>query len=156
MVGSDADKFKDVAAETKLPQGRQESCARDFRSAAHSWDLVLTPRLRAPDQPKTKIDVDYGDAKGDLAVAAQVLRSIGLLETVSEYTAEAFAWPTPFTLELQSCGFPNARWDLSTHKLTLCYELAADFAVLYTDYGAASAQARRAAPRAKTRKRKSK
>ena len=42
-----------------------------------------------------------------------------------------------------------------THKLTLCYELAADFAVLYTDYGAASAQARRAAA-TKSRKRKSK
>jgi len=156
MVGSDADKFKDVAAETKLPQGRQESCARDFKSAAHSWDLVLTPHVRAPDQPKTKIDVEYGDAKGHLAVAAQVLRSIGLLETLAEYTAAAFAWPAPFTLELQSCGFPNARWDLSTQKLTVCYELAADFAVLYTDYGAASAQARRAAPRAKSRKRKSK
>jgi hypothetical protein len=156
MVGSDADKFKDVAAETKLPKGRQESCARDFSSAAYSWDLVLKPHVRALDQPKTKIDVDYGDAKGRLEVAAQVLRSIQLLETLAEHTAEAFAWPAPFTLELQSCGFPNARWNLSTHKLTVCYELAADFAVLYTDYGAASAQARRAAPRAKSRKRKSK
>jgi hypothetical protein len=98
----------------------------------------------------------YGDAKGRLEVAAQVLRSIQLLETLAEHTAEAFAWPAPFTLELQSCGFPNARWDLSTHKLTVCYELAADFAVLYTDYGAASAQARRAPPRTKSRKRKSK
>ena len=67
--------------------------------------MALKAHLRSPDQPKTKIDVDYGDAKGNLAVAAQVLRSIGLLETVSEHTAEAFAWPAPFTLELQTCGF---------------------------------------------------
>jgi hypothetical protein len=155
MVGSDADKFKDVAAETKLPKARQDSCAGDFSDATYSWDLVLTPHVRAPDQPKTAIDVVYGEAKGRLEVGAEVLRSIQLLETVAEHTAEAFAWPAPFTLELQTCGFPSARWDLSTHKLTLCYELAADFAELYADYGAASVQARRAAPPAKLRKRKS-
>jgi hypothetical protein len=27
-------------------------------------------------------------------------------------------------------------WDLQSHKLTLCYELAADFADLYREYGA--------------------
>ena len=156
MVGSDEDKFKDVAAETKLPKGRQQSCAGDFSNAAYSWDLVLKPHVRTPDQPKTKIDVVYGEAKGRLEVAAQALRSIQLLETLAEHTAEAFAWPAPFTLELQTCGFPNARWDLSTHKLTLCYELAADFADLYTTYGAAPAKTRRAAPSAKPRKRKSK
>jgi Putative metallopeptidase len=98
--------------------------------------------------------VVYGEAKGRLEVAAQALRSIQLLETVAEHTAEAFAWPAPFTLEMQTCGFPNARWALPTYKLTLCYELAADFAELYTTYGTVAAQTRRAAPR--PRKRKSK
>jgi hypothetical protein len=37
-------------------------------------------------------------------------------------------------LEMQTCGFPNARWDLESHKLIMCYELAADFADLYRDY----------------------
>jgi hypothetical protein len=36
---------------------------------------------------------------------------------------------------MQSCGSPNARWDLKTHKLVLCYEFAAEFADLYRDYG---------------------
>ncbi len=156
MVGSDEDKFKDVAAETKLPKARQESCEGDFSNAAYSWDLVLKPHVRAPDQPKTTIDVVYGEAKGRLEFAAEALRSTQLLETVAKYTAEAFAWPAPFTLELQTCGFPNASWDLSTRKLILCYELAADFADLYTAYGAASAETRRPAPPAKPRKRKSK
>ena len=60
---------------------------------------------------------------------------IRLLETVAEHAADDFAWPAPFTLEMQSCGFPNARWDLATKKLTLCYELAREFADLYRDYG---------------------
>ena len=57
MIGSDKDKFKDLASETKLPEERQESCAEDFSSASYSWDLLLKSHLRAPDQPKTKIDV---------------------------------------------------------------------------------------------------
>jgi hypothetical protein len=41
----------------------------------------------------------------------------------------------PFTLEMQSCGFINAAWVEADHKLTLCYEMAADFAELYRDFG---------------------
>jgi hypothetical protein len=136
MVGSDDEKFKDLAKETKLPEDRQDSCAGDYSNAAYSWDLVLKPHRRPPDQPKTKIEVVYGPAEGRAAVAEQVNRSIRLLETVAEHAADDFVWPSPFTLEMQSCGFPNARWDLQSHKLTVCYELAAELADLYRDYGA--------------------
>jgi Putative metallopeptidase len=61
------------------------------------------------------------------------------LEPVAAFLADQLVWPTPFTLEMQSCGFVNARWVASTHKLTLCYELATDFAELYRDYSVASA-----------------
>jgi hypothetical protein len=135
MVGSDDEKFKDLAKETKLPEERQDSCAGDYSNAAFSWDLVLKPHRRTPDQPKTKIDVVYGPAEGRAAVAQRVNRSIRLLETVAEHASDEFAWPAPFTLEMQSCGLSNARWDLSTHKLTVCYELAAEFADLYRGYG---------------------
>jgi hypothetical protein len=43
MVGSDEDKFKDLAKETKLPEERQDTCAGDYSNAAYSWDLVLKP-----------------------------------------------------------------------------------------------------------------
>jgi hypothetical protein len=36
--------------------------------------------------------------------------------------------------EMQTCGFINARWVRSTRKLTLCYELAQDFADLYREF----------------------
>ena len=139
MVGSDEDKFKNLADETKLPKDRQDSCARDYNKAANSWGLVLKPHLRSPDQPKTKIDVVYGDAKGSLEGIAQAARSINLLEPVAQHLADAFVWSAPFTLEMQNCGFINAQWDASTRKLTLCYELAEDFAELYRAYGVARA-----------------
>jgi len=143
IVGADKKKFNELARETKLPEDRQDSCAGDYSKAANSWDLILKPHLRVPDQPKTKIDVVYGESKGKLEAVAQAARSIMLLEPVATLSADQFAWPTPFTLEMQSCGFINAAWVASTHKLTLCYELAADFAELYRDYGAATADSRK-------------
>jgi hypothetical protein len=144
MVGFDDEKFKDLAKETKLPEERQDTCAGDYSNAAYSWDLVLKPHRRAPDQPKTEIDAIYGPAEGRAKTAQQVARSIRLLQTVTEHVADEFVWPTPFSLEMQSCGFPNARWDLATHKLTLCYELAGEFADLYRDYGEVRADSRTA------------
>ncbi len=135
MVGFDAEKFKDLAKETKLPQERQNTCAVDYKNAAFSWDSVLKSHRRAPDQPRTKIDVVYGPAEGRIATAREVATSIRLLETVAQRAADDFAWPEPFTLEMQSCGAPNANWDATTHKLTVCYELASDFAALYRGYG---------------------
>src|SRR6516162_4166459 len=135
MVGYDGKKFKDLAEETKLPQDRRDSCAGDYSNVAFSWDLVLKPHRRAPDQPKTKIDIVYGPAEDRIATARQVATTIRLLDTVAEHAADDFAWPKPFTLEMQSCGSPNAGWHPSTHKLTLCYELAGDFAELYRGYG---------------------
>jgi hypothetical protein len=35
-----------------------------------------------------------------------------------------------------SCGTPNAHFDVQMHSLTVCYELAEDFANLYRGYGA--------------------
>jgi hypothetical protein len=138
LVGSDREKFKSLADEMKLPEDRQDSCAVDYNKASHAWDLVLRPHRRAPDQAKTKIDVVYGDG-GKLASVAEIARAIRLLEPVAELTADLTAWPAPFTLEMQSCGYVNAAWVPSTRKLTLCYELADDFAELYRTYGSAEA-----------------
>jgi hypothetical protein len=142
MVGADPIRFMDLAAETKLPKNRQESCAEDYRDAAKSWGVVLQPHLRASDQPETKIDVVYGVAGGRLEISAQVARSIKLLEPVAARSAELVVWPAPFSLEMQTCGSVNARWVPATRKLTLCYELAEDFADLYREYGAARAGSR--------------
>jgi hypothetical protein len=135
MVGSGDPKYQSLADETKLPKDRQKSCAGDFADGSGSWDAALKPHLRAPDQPKTKIDVIYGEGKGDLDVIAQGLRSVGMLEAIADRAASAIAWPEPFTVEAQSCGYLNAAWIPDKHKLFLCYELAQDFADLYRGYG---------------------
>jgi hypothetical protein len=36
---------------------------------------------------------------------------------------------------MRACGDSNARWDLQERKIILCYEIAAEFAELYFQYG---------------------
>jgi Putative metallopeptidase len=135
MVGHNPNEMVELANEMKLPDDRRESCKRDFERASSSWNAVLQPHRRQPDEPRVEIEIIYGQGKGDLDSFAQGFRTLRLLETVAGHAADELAWPVPFTLEMQSCGFINARWDDETRKLTLCYELAADFAELGRDFG---------------------
>jgi hypothetical protein len=150
MVGTGEDKYQRLAAATKLPKERQQSCAGDFSAASNAWDMALKPHLRSPDQPKTGINVVYGPASGGkLEAVAQALRSMMLLETVAERMADAYAWPAPFAIEMQSCGYPNAQWLPRVRKISLCYELAADFGDLYRGYGDRPASSEPRKPRAR-------
>ena len=121
MVGSDA-------GEIQGSRRRKRNCRRPARkavreiisNAAYSWDFLLKPHLRAPDQPETKIDVVYGEAKGRLEIAAKAIRSIGLLEAVAQHTAEAFVWPAPFTIGNAILRLPQRALGLSdsqTHRV---------------------------------------
>jgi lipoprotein-anchoring transpeptidase ErfK/SrfK len=131
MVGYDPGRFAPLANEAMLPEDRQKTCQRDYTDASSGWDAALKLHRRAAKQPKTNIEVIYGEGKGPLDLYAQGFRSIQLLEAVKERITEELALPNPFTLEMQSCGSINALWDASTNTPTLCYELAADFSELY-------------------------
>ncbi len=143
MVGSDPDQFADLANATKLPHDRRARCKRDYTRASSSWDGLLKPHLRSDGEPKTKIEIAYGDGKGMFDAYARGFRALRLLETMAENAADKLDWPAPLTLEMQSCGFINARWVEATRKLTLCYELADDFAELYRDFNKAPTDKKR-------------
>jgi hypothetical protein len=131
MVGSNPEKYKQLANETKLPEERRKSCKYEWENTAWSWEEMLKTHLRAADQPRVAVKVEYQDDKR-YATQAQILRDMGLLETIAEHSADRFAWPRPFTIEARSCGTANARW--SQRVLTLCYELPKEFMELYLNY----------------------
>jgi Putative metallopeptidase len=131
MVGSDPEKFGELADLVKMPDERQGTCQGDYSNASYSWDLVLKSHRRTADQPKTTIKTVYGEDKSGLDLNARSLRALRLLESVAERAAEEFVWRKPFVLELQSCGKPGAHWDLMSHRLIVCYEMAEEFAQLY-------------------------
>jgi DNA-binding Xre family transcriptional regulator len=136
MVGWNEDKFKELADWVRMPPERQDSCAGDYSNAEYSWKTVLKPFRRAPDAPKSKIDIDYGKAKGKLEVYEHTLRAIGFLETIAGYAADLIAWPRPISIMTQECGDPNAQWNPERKTEVLCYELADEFFELYRKYGA--------------------
>ena len=66
MVGSNSDQFKELAHWVQMPEARQDTCLGDYSNAKYSRNLVLKPFLRAPDQPKSTIDVAYEPVTGNL------------------------------------------------------------------------------------------
>jgi putative metallopeptidase DUF4344 len=135
MVGSDPDKYKRLADDTRMPEDRQGTCQGDYNTASWSWDKALKPHLRDPDQPKTDIKVSYGYAaeKDRLDIYAKFLQSIQLLETIAERSANRYVWSAPLTLAARSCGAPDAHWNHPTRTLVLCYEMIAEFVALYRE-----------------------
>jgi hypothetical protein len=135
-----------------MPEARQERCKEeDYPKASWSWDTVLAPHRRAPDQPEAKINVVYGSAEGDFEIFARSFQQVQMLEAVAQRAAADYAWPAPFSMEMQSCGRPDAVWLDKTRTLRICYDLAFDFAQLYRAYVPAAP-----APASSTQKRKRK
>jgi len=133
MVGFDPTKFKALADAHKLPEDRRQSCGWDFDTTAASWDRVMAPYLRAAQQPKTTIEVNYGEAAGSLVAVARVFREIRFLETLAEFAAETYLWPAPIKMEMRTCGYSNASWTNQTRTLLICYEMVEDFAQLFRE-----------------------
>jgi hypothetical protein len=147
MIGSDPEKYKTLAADTKLPEERQTSCVRDYKTTTWSWGEMLKPHRRAADQPKVTITVKYEDDK-KYAAQAKILRDMGLLDVLAAHAADRYVWPKPFSMVARSCGDPNATWDIGSKTLTLCYELASEFIELYLGYSKALPAKFRGKPRA--------
>ena len=63
MVGANPDKFAKLAETTKLPASRQQTCKHDYAATAWSWEELLRPHRRKPDQAMTKIDIVYAREK---------------------------------------------------------------------------------------------
>ncbi len=134
LVGGQPEKFASLANEVKLPKERQDSCQGDYSNASWSWERVLEPHRRKPEDPKTKIEVNYA-APGEFATLAALGRRLQILETVAEWLSEDYVWRRPISLEMQQCGSPGARWDVLTRKIVVCYEVIRDLSQLYRGYG---------------------
>jgi hypothetical protein len=98
MVGSDPEKFKDLADEAKLPKARQDSCVGDYSNAVYSWDLLLKSHRRTPDQPKTKI-------------ACSTARPMGRLRSPGRWLVPSSYWKRWLsTRQTNSCGGRLSLW----------------------------------------------
>jgi hypothetical protein len=135
LVGGDPGKFTDLADEVKLPRERQNTCQFDYSNASWSWEQVLKPHMRKPDDPKTKIEVNYAEP-GEYATIAALGRKLQILESVAEWLSEDFVWKTPISLEMQQCGDEaGTRWLPREKKIIVCYEMIREFIQLHREFG---------------------
>ena len=121
----------------KLPEERQKTCKFDFSNVEYSWEEVLKPHKRKPEDPKTKIEVSYAPTK-EFASLSEIGRKLQILESVAEWLSEDFAWKVPISIEMQECGSPGARWLPPQKKIVVCYELIREFVQLHRNYGQAA------------------
>ena len=133
MVGSHPQKFSALAEKTKLPEERQKTCQHDYRRASSSWDEVLTPHIRQPDQPKSQITAAYADI-AQYEFIKRGFSHMRLLETLAEHLSDRYVWRGPVAFEMTTCSQPGAFWDVSIRKVIVCYELAIDYAELHRGY----------------------
>jgi hypothetical protein len=135
LVGGQPDKFMTFANEVKLPEDRQKTCHFDFSNASWSWDQVLKPHKRKPDDPKTTIAVNYTEP-GEFATIAALGRKLQILETVADWLSDDFVWKTPISLEMQKCGDDvGTRWLPREKKIIVCYEMIREFIQLHRQFG---------------------
>jgi hypothetical protein len=135
MVGSNPERFEDLAREVNLPEDRRYSCQFDYSNASWSWDKALKPHLRTENQERQKYQIIYGKPEGSFDIFEQALRVTQIMERVGDRLADVYAWNKPFTIEVKMCGDSSANWNQIDHKITLCYELADEFVSLYKLYG---------------------
>jgi hypothetical protein len=82
-------------------------------------------RARRFGMPQSSVAINYRDAPGDLAPYRDMLKTIGLLEEVRDFTAQNFVFPQRITLEAKTCGEANAFWYPEERRIALCYEFLA-------------------------------
>jgi hypothetical protein len=92
-------------------------------------------------------------AKGTTSASSGRIRIVCLMvgsdpaKFVAQAAAADFAWPAPFTMEMQSCGRAGAAWADKTRTVRVCYELAFDFVQLYRAYVGAAPTPASASPK---------
>ncbi len=131
MYGADPKKFERFVELMGLPEERIENCERDFSAAMLSWDKVLKPQLLKNNEVNNQLLIQYQKAKKGQEKYKNIVQKSKLFEIIKADIEQKYKLPVDVMIEAMSCGEPNAFWDPNTNKVTLCYELVAEFEKLF-------------------------
>lgn len=126
LVGSDHDKFTEIATSFGLDADRQERCQGDYEQTKTAWGRVMKPhRKRNRGEPRITVVYDEnGEATQD---GADILRDNEVLETVAKTVEGMYTLPRPITFKGADCGEDNAYYSSGDSTVTLCYELVQNY-----------------------------
>lgn len=132
LYGSDPAAFASVPKRAGMPTKRAESCIPEYARAAAAFDWLVRTYGRQPSDPAgAATEILYEPPP--TAVSASVVRalkSIDLLERITERLHERFMLNQSFTLAMRRCGRAEAAWMPERRELAICYELVDTLYVL--------------------------
>lgn len=128
-VGTDRDKYGDIADWAQLPEGRQESCVDDADMAIDSWASFREQIARDLDAPAASISISYED-HGKFEAEYALLKDNEVMEDFRDYLTSEFAWPSTMSLSVEQCDEANAFYDPASVSIVMCYEMVAFMAEL--------------------------
>jgi hypothetical protein len=132
LYGSNPDVYKSIADAVDLPDDRRETCEFESKANDESWEAVQEPHFRDKAKPATgTAKVTYGDTK-TYAGDKLYLTALGLLEHIAELIEKDYKFEPGIEVTASECDEPNAFWSQDDRRLTICYELVADFRELAT------------------------
>jgi hypothetical protein len=125
LYGSDPEGLPGLRRATGMPETRAQSCVAEFSRAKQAFEWLLRDYGRRPDDPPgapTKIVYDAPPTLVSSDVLRQ-LKSMKLLEHVTQRLHEQFTLQRPVTFVMKSCGRREAAWLPDKGELVICYEL---------------------------------
>lgn len=125
FYGANPDARDDIAEELGLPEDRAESCPDEYDMAISSWGPVLD---------------EMHDGKMPGRIIFTPGKGADLVNEVLEAEVKAlnadFSLPRDLKLVVESCGEPNAWYDIEAVQITFCTEFVSHLEGIYQAFNA--------------------
>lgn len=132
IVGSDIEGFYDYGLDVGLTEERIEECPELWRNTRRGWERLLAPHRQARSPPTaSNFPITWNTPPDNVTQLVGFLRSSGLVRNAGQAVGETIALPSPVAIEFRACGEPSAFYDPDDPRITLCYELLAEFGTLF-------------------------
>lgn len=122
FYGANPDERDDLVSELELPEDRAEGCEEEFDLASASWDAMFDG-LEPGKNPAGLRMVSEEDAAPWASVVVTEVADLN----------KQYSLPEEITVSVESCGEANAFYDPEERRITICTELADDYARLYDE-----------------------
>ena len=120
--GQDQRSFAEAADMLEIPEDRLETCILDSELAGDSWNALIEDALLDEGDKPSDVRLTIVDAPGHARLVG-LLKETCTGQDLRRHLSETYAWPDGLDLVFDSCDEPNAFYDPSERRITLCYEL---------------------------------
>ncbi|QRY79228.1 hypothetical protein JVX91_27285 [Pseudomonas sp. PDNC002] len=125
LYGSDMARLDWLPPLTGLPYERAVYCDQEFRQASKALEWIRHARRHASIQHRAALRLNYDtpavDRDATLPLIA-LLRDGDHLQLMVDEVFRLFRPPRPLTIQLVSCGAPDAWYNSNSGEMALCYE----------------------------------